>query len=350
MMIILKFLIFLFWMLILPVGMGLNIIRFQNQEDAVNLSKVFVFGFFFELISFQLLAWIFTYLKGSLTVLTIIWLLIQVIAVILGAKGYLKKKSIIGKPKKEKISSDKMSVVIFAVAVAIIAFQVIYVTTHVHDDLDDSWYVGAATTSYFTDTINLISPYTGEIMPYIPIDYLLSPWPIFCAMIGKLSFCHPAIIMHTFIPIIFIPMAYVALTLLAKYIFKQDFNKISWFVFFLAVFNMFGQYSIRSTSTFLLFRIWQGKAALCNIIIPLVICFFMLMVEERKREDTVCLFLAVTAGTMLSSMGVFLCPIILGVLSFVDLIKQRKISNCMRAFACIIPCIIQLGIYVLMRW
>lgn len=349
-MVILNFLIFLFWMLILPVSMGLNITRLQNQEDAVNLSKVFFFGFFFELISFQLLAWIFTYLKGSLTVLTIIWLLIQVITVIMGVKSYLKKKSMIVRPEKEKLSSDKMSLMIFAVAVAIIVFQVVFVTTHVHDDLDDSWYVGTATTSYFTDTINQISPYTGEKMQYIPIDYILSPWSVFCAMIGKLSFCHPAIIMHTFIPIIFIPMSYVALALLAKYIFKQDFNKISWFVFFLAVFNMFGQYSIRSTSTFLLFRIWQGKAALCNIIIPLVIYFFMLMVEKRKREDAICLFLSVTAGTLFSSMGVFLSPILLGALSLVDLIRQRKISNCIWAIVCIIPCIIQLGMYVVMRW
>ena len=349
-MVILNFFVFLFWMLILPVGMGLNITRFQNQEDVVNLSKVFFFGFFFELISFQWLAWIFTYLKGSLTVLTILWLLIQAIAIIIGVKSYLKKKSMILKPKKEKISFDKMSVVIFAVAVAIIVFQVVFVTTHVHDDLDDSWYVGAATSSYFTNTINQISPYTGEIMQYIPIDYILSPWPVFCAMIGKLSLCHPAIIMHTFVPIIFIPMSYVAFALLAKYIFKEDFNKISWFIFFLAVLNMFGQYSIRSTSTFLLFRIWQGKAALCNIIIPLVICFFMLMAEERKSEDTICLFLAVTAGTMLSSMGVFLSPILLGALSFVDLIKQHKMENCIKAFVCIIPCVIQLGIYALMRW
>ena len=349
-MVILNFFVFLFWMLILPVGMGLNITRFQNQEDVVNLSKVFFFGFFFDLISFQWLAWIFTYLKGSLTVLTILWLLIQAIAIIIGVKSYLKKKSMILKPKKEKISFDKMSVVIFAVAVAIIVFQVVFVTTHVHDDLDDSWYVGAATTSYFTNTINQISTYTGEIMQYIPIDYILSPWPVFCAMIGKLSLCHPAIIMHTFVPIIFIPMSYVAFALLAKYIFKEDFNKISWFIFFLAVLNMFGQYSIRSTSTFLLFRIWQGKAALCNIIIPLVICFFMLMAEERKSEDTICLFLAVTAGTMLSSMGVFLSPILLGALSFVDLIKQHKMENCIKAFVCIIPCVIQLGIYALMRW
>ena len=349
-MVILIFLIFLFWMLILPLGMGLNIIRFQNQEEEVGISKIYFFGFFFELITFQLLAWVFTYLKGSLTVLTILWLLIQAIAIIIGVKSYLKKKSMILKPKKEKISFDKMSVVIFAVAVAIIVFQVVFVTTHVHDDLDDSWYVGAATTSYFTNTINQISPYTGEIMQYIPIDYILSPWPVFCAMIGKLSLCHPAIIMHTFVPIIFIPMSYVAFALLAKYIFKEDFNKISWFIFFLAVINMFGQYSIRSTSTFLLFRIWQGKAALCNIIIPLVIYFFMLMAEERKSEDTICLFLAVTAGTMLSSMGVFLSPILLGALSFVDLIKQHKMENCIKAFVCIIPCVIQLGIYALMRW
>ena len=36
----------------------------------------------------------------------------------------------------------------------------------------------------------------------------------------------------------------------------------------LSIINIFGNYSIRTNFTFLLFRIWQGKAILANIMLP----------------------------------------------------------------------------------
>ena len=187
-------------------------------------------------------------------------------------------------------------------------------------------------------------------MQWIPIDYILSPWPIFCAMMGILSGCHPTIIMHTLVPIILIPMAYLAAFLLATIILKKDYEKISRFMCIFCVFNIFGNYSIRSTSTFLLFRIWQGKAVLCNIIIPLIVYFYIVMIEEQNKRDLICLFGAVTTGTMFSSMGVFLIPILFVALMIVELVMNRNFKNCFLSLLCMIPCLIQLGVYALMRW
>ncbi len=85
----------------------------------------------------------------------------------------------------------------------LIIFQVIYVLLYMHIDNDDAWYVGTALTSYATDTINWISPYTGEWVSAFPGDYTLSPYPIFYAMLGKLIWIHPTVLIHTIMPIIY---------------------------------------------------------------------------------------------------------------------------------------------------
>ena len=71
---------------------------------------------------------------------------------------------------------------------------------------------------------------------------------------------------------------------------------------------------------------------------------------ENKSLYFVILLLTVTAGTMVSSMGVFLGPVMLFALSLVDLICYRRIGNGLRAFACIIPCILQFALYIWMRY
>ncbi|MDO5147439.1 MAG: DUF6077 domain-containing protein [Eubacteriales bacterium] len=229
----------------------------------------------------------------------------------------------------------------------------IFVTLHVHDDGDDAWYVGTAVVSYFTNTINRISPYTGEWMSSLPPDYTLSPWPVFCAVLGKLSRCHPAIIMHTFVPIIFIPMAYAVYAMIAAKLFDGNKEKVSWFLLFLCMINIFGYWSIRSTSTFLLFRIWQGKAILCNIIIPAVIYMFMDFVEEaehKKTDKLMKLFLVIEAGTTVSSMGVILIPVMLAALCCVYSMIYKKMKVCFEMMLCLLPCFLQIIMFYFMRW
>lgn len=359
-MIVIYFLLFAFWLTVIPWCIGLIFNRWYTGEKLLSWSKTFLFGLMTEFVIFQLFAICLTFLRSSLTLLTILWLVSCGILFILGIREVIKKRKLNRHTftKERKRRSRKKNIyrvenaMVLIAAIVLILFQVIFVTLHVHDDLDDAWYVGTAVISYFTNTLNLISPYTGEIMEHFAPDYVLSPWPIFCAMLGKLSFTHPAIIMHTFIPIIMIPLCYLVYFLLGKEIFNHNINKVLWLLLFLCILNIYGNWSIRSTSTFLLFRVWQGKAILSNCIIPLIIYIFIHMINDKdnKKIYFVILFITVMASTMISSMGVFLGPVILFALSLVDLLKYRRIENCIKAFICIIPCILQFIVYIGMRY
>ena len=321
--------------------------------------KSYLFGFLTELVIFQIIAIALTFLKSSLVLLTMLWLVCCVFLFLFGIwravpfwKKFISEPSRKNKRKK-MVSTNKWENYIITVAViTLVVFQVVFVTFHVHEDLDDAWYVGTAVISYHTDTMNRISPYTGEILNSFSPDYVLSPWPVFCAMLGKISFIHPTIIMHTFIPILFIPLCYMVYFLLGNEIFKHNKNKTLWLLLFLCFFNIYGNWSIRSTSSFLLFRIWQGKAILSNIIIPIIIYLFIKLVNNinDKKIYSIILFITVMAGTMVSSMGVFLCPVMLVALSVVDALLFKRLRNGIVSIICIIPCILQFIIYLWMRY
>lgn len=356
-MIVINFLLFAFWLTIFPWGIGLIFNKWYTGERMLPWYQSFLFGLMTELVIFQIIAICLTFLKSTLTLLTILWMICCVLLFILGIwVGIVKRKKLVnnrtGREKKIKSKYKWENGIVVVAVVALVAFQVIFVTLHVHEDLDDAWYVGTAVISYFTDTLNLISPYTGEIMSRFVPDYVLSPWPIFCAMLGILSDMHPAIIMHTFIPIIMIPLCYLVYYLLGKSVFKNDYNKAIWLVLFLCILNIYGNWSIRSTSTFLLFRVWQGKAILSNIIIPFIIYIFVLLVNDlnHRRMHFIMLFVTVIAGTMVSSMGVFLCSVELFILSVVDVLCFKRLKNSMLAFVCVIPCILQFAVYLGMRY
>ena len=357
-MIVIKFLLFSFWLTIFPWAVGLIFNRWYVSEQRLSWLKTYLFGLMTEFVIFQIIAVCLTFLKSSLSLLTVLWLISCGIMIVLGVWTWISRKKIYvvkkenGRRKRLLKKSNWENHLVAVVVIALVAFQVIFVTLHVHEDLDDAWYVGTAVVSYFTDTLNIVSPYTGEVMRKFAPDYVLSPWPIFCAMLGKLSFTHPAIIMHTFIPIIMIPLCYMVYYLLGKEIFKQNINKTLWLLLFLCLLNIYGNWSIRSTSTFLLFRIWQGKAILSNCVIPFIICVFIYLVQdiENKKLYFVLLLMTVMAGTMVSSMGVFLGPVMLFALSVVDLISYRRIGNGLRAFVCVIPCILQFALYIWMRY
>ena len=115
----------------------------------------------------------------------------------------MKKDAIdayMGRLKKGKI---RLSITMI-LALALILLQMYVVVRYAHMDADDSFYVGTAVTDIHTDTIFSISPYTGYAYTKIPSRYILSPFPVFLAVVSQLcGELHPAIMAHTVFPPVF---------------------------------------------------------------------------------------------------------------------------------------------------
>jgi len=227
--------------------------------------------------------------------------------------------------------------------------QAFILARYMHEDADDAFYVGAANTDATTDTIFQIDPYTGlayDLTPglsitAVPSRYVLSPFPTFIALLSKLVYAHPAIVAHTIIPAVLIPLSYAILALFGERLFPEKPKAVMLFLLFLCVLNIFGFVSVYTNSTFLLFRIWQGKAVLANIVLPATLYFaFRAMSGNRNFGEWVMLFACALAACLTSSMGIVLTPIMIVCLGLVFVVRNKTLRMLKYAFICCFPCII----------
>ncbi len=239
------------------------------------------------------------------------------------------------------------------------AAYVFYMTT----DLDDAYYVAAATTAIHYDTLYLNSPYTGMPVETLNLRYVLSPFPMFLAFISTCTGIEPAAMAHTVLPVFLIMLAYMVYDLLGGVLFsgkqpdgereaekRERIRQIGLFLVLLSLIHIYSYYSIYTQGTFLLIRIWQGKAVLASVLLP---CLFYMahkaLTGYREKGDWFILFLCAVSCTMVSSMGVALAPVLLGILALLFGVFKGKWRYVLNMFLCCLPCVVIGALYLILK-
>lgn len=246
--------------------------------------------------------------------------------------------------------------------ILLVIFQLAVVVGYRHTDDDDAWYLGTAVSAYETGEIFAYSPYTGNPMELSDGgDYVLSPLPILWAALGKLLHIHPTILAHTVVPVLMLLFAYAVYGMLGKRLFlhrddTEEESKNGQYgacIFFLLmnVLNLFGYFSARTSSAFLLFRSWQGKAVFCAILVPLLFyCFLGLLqtagVEQNK--ELMGIYLTMGAGCLASFTAVSLMPLLLLAMALTYGVAKRSLSIPLKMCGALLPNVILIVIYVLL--
>lgn len=325
--------------------------RVFSNKNLSNISPmILVVGWIIEWGLFEICAIPLIFMKKSLGTLSILYFGILCIGVIICLGVMLYKKSSSKKCKKMKISYKK-NLFWKEIAFFLVLFQILITIFFTHLDADDAFYLGISTTSTYTDTMYQFDPYTGEKLSAFPINYVFSPLPIFWAVLSRLSTVHPLVIAHSIIPAVYIFFSYVIGFYIIKKIAYQKKESPYIGVIVLSIINIFGNTSIYTTSSFLLFRIWQGKAILCNIVLPFIIYAF-LVIQEKKSiiKMYVVLFFCELAACMLSSMGVVLTPILLMLCAIYCAVKCRNYKHLFYGGICCLPAIIVGICYVIIKF
>lgn len=345
-MIILKIILFILWMAVIPFLIGLFITEFiSKHKNSIVLS--YVYGMVAEFAVFQILAIPAIFLKMRFTIFVCIcagiFAIFALISLILNIRR-LKSFFI------NNVMSVKRWPWWAAVVIVLILFQAYQLGVNEYRDLDDSFYVATSVTTWETDTMYQYNAYTGEAYSAYPARYILAPFPVFIAMIGKLLFTHPTIIAHSVLPFVFIPMAYGVYWLVGRLLFKDDMKKNWLFLALICILNLFGNQTVYTVSTFLLTRIWQGKAVLAAILLPLIIYVSLKVYHsEMVRADWVMLFGVMLASCMVSSMGVVLAPVELVVFVLTYAFLQKNYMNIWKALICCIPNVLVGVIFLMIR-
>lgn len=238
----------------------------------------------------------------------------------------------------------------FVVAAILILLQLVAASFLAHMDADDAFYVATATTSVHTDTVFSINPYTGYSYTRLPSRYVLSPFPIFLAVISSLVGLHPAIVAHVIFPVVFIFMAYLVLYQYAKRWFPEDEHARGIFMIFCAVLIWFSAYSVYNSENFQMIRIWQGKACLASVFLPLLLYLGIGIILEKEQEYSwLLLLLADISCCLLSSMGIILACMMLVILLIMGLVRFHSLQKAACTALCCLPSLLLGFVYIMIR-
>lgn len=138
--------------------------------------------------------------------------------------------------------------------------------------------------------------------------YKLVSYEVLCSIIIKIFNVNTAFFAHTIMPIFFIPFHYILVYMIGKAINKKTSHI---FVLIYEMINLYSGYSGYSQGAFLLYRIWQGKAVMINIIMLVLIYEFIECYKIDKLGKCQIAFMSfiLLAGLHSTTVALYLVPI-----------------------------------------
>ncbi len=276
-------------MLIIPFLAGL---LFKRHT----VSGTYVYGQVFLWALFQLISVPYIYFRCSFSWLFYVYLLaIAVVSVF----GLIKIKRV------KKIVKPRISFFLVLAIILIIAQMTVYLTG-MHLDEDDARWIAEANDALSKDTMFLHNPANGEYLGRFTGEMrkdVFSPWPMYIAFIAKATMFRPAIIAHSIYAPLLLMISYMIYYQIGLNLFRHR-TELGSFLFLTAVINLFFAGNVYTQSVFSLTRIWQGKAVVAAVVIPLFLLLLINIEKNNSIYNWIMLFLATTASCLFSGMGI----------------------------------------------
>ena len=348
---ILNFLLILISLIILPILAGAGLGRLLRVRCTVSGSLIM--GYLLTWTVIQLFSVPVTLMKGSFRLIACSCLAVLIIAALFFVISTFKVKT----PKTEsmisgtvsgfgKCVSNRFTAVLFVIFLVLSAFIFYKMIRYYHLDADDTRYVINAVDILRTDSILQTDPTSGTPLQLAYGDFykdLVSSWSVFLAYTGFVTGLSPTIAAHTvmhvilYILILSLYWRFSLILFADKDSDKARQNRIV-FMYFVQLVILFGYYSLQSSETFILTRLWQGKSVVAGFGVPLLIYLFVNIYENPKRKAYWMLIL-LTAVSMchMSAMGIVISAVMIAAIGLYTAIAKKKIWICIVAFLCCIP-------------
>ena len=225
--------------------------------------------------SFNALFWIYTILAAALTGS--------------GIYAFLRDppKRSISQYKHRQAHHRKYSL-FFVIALLIIAAQMCMYIFGVHLDEDDARWIAEANDALAKNRMLLNNPATGEYIGRFVgemIKDVFSPWCMYLAWLSRATGIRTAAIAHTIYPPILLGLSYSAYYEIGSQLFagKRRIHERGIFLLMVSIINLFMGGNVYTQSVFTLTRIWQGKAVVAAVMIPVIMMAFLRIQKPRTE-------------------------------------------------------------------
>lgn len=272
------------------------------------------------------------------------------VAYALRAKTYVRYKEALSKRE----GKSKKELFYWAVFWVLLIFQLVQAVLLMYADGDDSFYVAVSSITNDSDTMYRKLAYQGGATE-LDARHGLAPLPIWISFLARLSGMKPVSVAHVVIPVVLIAMTYAIYYLLGQRLFEKKKESIPLFLIFAEILVLFGDYSFQTVETFMIARSRQGKAALGNIIIPMLLFLLLLLLEKVQEEENLrlsywVLFIAVVMSACLcSTLGAFLICLLVGVTGLCGAVAYRRWKLLFPMAACCAPAVCYALLYLILE-
>lgn len=308
----------------------------------IKLSNSYVIGYVGLWALFQLVTVPLVLMKQSFMIVVVIISVAAIGMIIYG----IKKKYYSIKLPEFKNWGDRIAFIVMCLA--IVALLVVTATLQ-HTDADDSRFVVNAVDIVRTNKMFLTNPATGQAIPHWEgelVKDVTSPWAVFIAYCAKVTDIHPTIMAHSVLQLVLTFILCLVYWMLSDVFFKEDITSRSIFVVLALLINVYGHYSVYSAETFAITRIWQGKAVVASIGIPLIYMVSMWIYDDYKKKSQYgLLFLVSMAMCLMSGMGIIISAVMVGCISVVYGIVKKDVRVFVKMMLAAVPC----GLYYLIN-
>lgn len=264
---------------------------------------------------------------------------ILIFSILLGAY-FLKKYGI------PRLTNLKIDFSLFNVIATIFVITQIITTLFLYKlDYDDSFYLPLANQSMFDESLYSYDSSTGNKDFPMMAFYELESWELLLGLIGYLFQIPIPILAHTIIPIILIPLSYLAYAKFFSLFVEKKY--IALMIIFISLFHLMGAYSSFSQGNFLLARMWHGKAIYLNIMLPLLQYYCIRYLENKEIKNVIFACGIIIASISLNPSTIYLSTFfIVAIIAAGSINEFKDIKSILKLSITFIP----IGCYVLLLY
>ena len=345
-MMVLKAVLFAAAMFVAAAFMGNNL----RKEDESPFIAI-VYGFMLQWAAAFLAAVPLIVKERTLSELTRILIPVYILLVI---TGLIKGIKSLGAKREFKpfTKLDRSEIIYLSLFLGIVLFQLYKTVFYAYADGDDAFYVASARIAEASGKMYRLDAYVGITTP-VPYRYALAPFPMWVAMLARVSTIDSAALSHSVLAPMLIAVTYFLYNEISKLLFgSENREKRYMFLTLVAVFEMFSNVSTSTSGKFLLTRARQGKEALACIVLPLLFYCFLRIVKsesEIKMRDYVTLFVIAVASSLTSLLANVLVPLAFFGAGIWMLVKRKKFVNILLLGACLCVNLATVILYIKIR-
>ncbi len=345
-------LLIIIWGILIPFLAGVSVSRVMDEDKLFAPCRNMVYGYMIMFALFLIPAVPMIVARAPFHVLKALYSVMILAVAASGLYFLIKERGKISGPGKQGIK-DRFVAAVWLGAVVLIIFETALPTFRMHVDTDDSRFIAEAMEAIHQDTMLQHNPITGDFNGG-PIGEqkkdVTAPWPIFLAVLSGYFDLPPAIAAHSVLPLLFVPLSYMAFYLAGTVFFKDPLGR-GMYMLFLSVIHLFSFETIYATGYTLMTIIWQGRSVMSVIMLPLLWYALTLNIdkEEIRRKDYMFMAAVMLANSMLSSWG-SVCSVFFGAAFMcTDCLKSKSLRKSLPWILCMLPSVVLALFYYVIR-